>query len=79
MSAKGNFSKVTLIPCCSCGNVGGCTDDCVGVAAYDAYTRAVQSLYRMTDKQLAAMGFEVWHEAYMRTIKGGGSVAEPTS
>ena len=76
MSAKGDFSRVTLIPCCSCGNVGGCTDDCVGVAAYDAYTRAVQSLHRMTDKQLAAMGFEVWDCAYTRTIDSGGSVAQ---
>lgn len=76
MSAKGSFSKVTLVPCCSCGNVGGCTHDCVGVVAYDSYTRAVQSLYKMTDSQLAAMGFEVWDEAYNRTIGSGGSVAE---
>lgn len=76
MGAEGNFSKVQLIPCCSCGSVGGCADDCVGVAAYYAYTRAVQSLYRMTDKQLASMGFEVWDEAYTRTIKAGGSVEQ---
>lgn len=59
--------KILNMECPCCGNKHQCKMSCEKAESFKAFKQTLIWLPFMTDKQLAEISYECWHQAYSRS------------